>query len=183
MILNSANNSSWCINFLALVCFHSMWPFNYYFPSMPRLYLKHVCNSFSQSSHVSFCLSLLPSTPKLCRLDRPLRSINLSSIKAGFSWKSYISCKRLSMWPKFSYTCATLSSKTCSVCFMFCLNSLTFFFKLSICCFEISKLPLIILNKFCYCSSTALVIIFSISIVNFSSVYKVASCAIFECWN
>ena len=117
------------------------------------------------------------------RLDRSLKSIKLSPIKAGFSWKSYISCKRLSMWPNFSSTPATLSSKTFSVCFMFCLNSLTSCFNLSIYSFENSKLPLIILNKFFYCSSTALVITLTISVVNFSSVYKLASCGILECWN
>ena len=68
-----------------------------------------------------------------------------------------------------SSTCATLSSKTFWICTMLCLNSLTSFFNSSVCCFEISKILLIILNKFFYLSSSALVIIFSIRVINFCS--------------
>ena len=45
--------------------------------SMPGLSLKSVSSSFSQSSHVSFGLSLMSSTLKLFRFDRFLRSIQL----------------------------------------------------------------------------------------------------------
>ena len=45
--------------------------------SKPRLSLKSVSNCFSQSSHVSFGLSLRPSILKLFRLSWSSKSISL----------------------------------------------------------------------------------------------------------
>ena len=123
---------------------------------MPILSLKSICSSFSQSSHISFGLSLMPSALKLFCLDRSSRSIK---------W-SYISYTRLCVCPKFSSTRATLPSKRFSVCSMLCLISLISFFSSTICCF--------------FCSSSALVIIFSISVVSFSSVHSVVLPSIFS---
>ena len=130
---------------------------------MLRLFFKSVSSSFSQASHVLFGFSLMLFMFKLFLLNRSLTQISLFS-----------SCIRLSMFLNFSSTSDTLSSKTFSACCMLCLNSLIYFFSSGICCFEISKSPFVMLSIFLYCSSSASVIVFSTSAVNFSSVHNVA---------
>ena len=110
--------------------------------SMPRISLKSVSSSFSQSYNASSDLSLMPSIIKVFRPSWSLRSISLSSAKAASSWLLHI-FTRLSMFPKFSSTLATLSSKTFPVCSMVRLSSLTSFFSLTISCFKISRLSLL----------------------------------------
>lgn len=59
----------------------------------------------------------------------------------------------------------------CLVDFLwFSFNSLISFLNSAICCFEIPKLPLIMLNKLFCCLSSAPVVIFATSIGNYSSV-------------